>query len=407
MPRYTVVRTLGIGSSGHVRLALPSNSTRPVCIKQVSLEGLNVEDRKSVELEALILQKLPKHPNVVEFREAWIDKQSLWIVCEYAAGGDLAKFIKARNGSPIPECLIWQWAAHIFLALSHLHSHNVLHRDIKTKNIFITGTNVLQLGDFGIARILRQQEQAYTPIGTPFYLSPEVCEGRGYGFASDIWGVGCVLYELTTLRHAFSAKSLKTLIPKILTGKYDPIANEYSLALRNLISLLLTTNPDARPSVRDILAMNCVGKWCEKMNGPDRVGQRYTPRWTEDNTVEGSQKWAPHQEINRGETVTGNAPNPIKPALGPQRIPTPSPADSTFTRIELARLYIEREIGLPRFFRDNQLYQRAQMTTTKSDEGADPDTCAIRMVRQLVECENWAYAFTPPGKEERGLAKKI
>ncbi|TPX69406.1 hypothetical protein SpCBS45565_g02391 [Spizellomyces sp. 'palustris'] len=142
------------------------------------------------------------------------------------------------------------------------------------------------------------------------------------------------------------------------------------------------------------------------------------PRWTEHNTVEGCQEWAPHQETNRGEAGTVNAPKPIKPEPGPQRIhlwrtpalllkPAPSSADSIYTRIELARLYIEREIGLPHFFRDNQLYQRAQMITTESNEVADPDSCAIRMVRQLVECENWAYAFTPPGKEERILAKKI
>ena len=103
------------------------------------------------------------------------------------------------------------------MAIQYMHERRVLHRDLKTSNIFLTSNNIIKLGDFGIARVLDSTlEQAKTVVGTPYYMSPEVCENKPYSYASDIWALGCVLYETCTLEHAFKASNLLGLVFKIV-----------------------------------------------------------------------------------------------------------------------------------------------------------------------------------------------
>lgn len=113
--------------------------------------------------------------------------------------------------------------------MKHVHDRKILHRDIKGQNIFISKTNTLKLGDFGIARVLNKtMEKARTVVGTPYYLSPEIIENKPYSFQSDIWSIGVVLYELCALTHPFTATSLQFLALKIVKGSFTPIPNQYS-----------------------------------------------------------------------------------------------------------------------------------------------------------------------------------
>jgi len=138
--------------------------------------------------------------------------------------------------------------------MKHVHDRKVLHRDLKTQNIFLTSAKIVKLGDFGISKVLQStMECAQTAIGTPYYLSPEICENKPYNYKSDIWSLGCVLYELTTLKHAFDANSMKGLVLKILRGVYPPIPANYSNDLKNLIQEMFHKNPKLRPSVNEIL----------------------------------------------------------------------------------------------------------------------------------------------------------
>merc|ERR1719426_596418 len=136
-----------------------------------------------------------------------------------------------------------------------MHRRKVLHRDLKTSNIFLTrSANTVKLGDFGISRVLEGTlEAAVTVVGTPYYMSPEVCENRPYTFKSDVWSLGCVLYELCMLKHAFSADNLLGLVYKIVCGKYESIPPMYSANLNSLIQRMLTRNASTRPSVRALL----------------------------------------------------------------------------------------------------------------------------------------------------------
>ena len=180
---------------------------------------------------------------------------------EFCSGGDLFSLISKQRGKYLHEDLILFIFLQLCLAVNYIHGRHILHRDIKTQNIFITTGFVVKLGDFGIARILDgTSEFAKTCIGTPYYLSPEICENKPYNNKSDLWAMGCVLYEMATLKHAFQAGSMKNLILKIIRGSYPPIHSRYSYDLRNLVTALLRRNPKERPSLDSILRKGFIQK---------------------------------------------------------------------------------------------------------------------------------------------------
>ena len=175
---------------------------------------------------------------------------------DYADGGDLYTKIAQQKklGKGFDEEQILDWFLQICLALKHIHSKRILHRDLKTQNIFLTFKGDVKIGDFGIARVLQHTyDVAQTAIGTPYYLSPEICQEKPYNQKSDIWSVGCILYELLTLRHAFDANSIKSLVYKILKGIPPPVSEIYSPDVRGLVAEMLTKDPAKRPSIRQIL----------------------------------------------------------------------------------------------------------------------------------------------------------
>jgi len=174
-------------------------------------------------------------------------------------GGDLAAKIRAQNGKHFAEAQILDWFTQICLGLKHVHDRKILHRDLKSQNIFLTKTNLVKLGDFGIAKVLSgTQELAMTVIGTPYYLSPELIDGKPYNFKSDIWALGVLLYELCTLHHPFDANGFPMLARKIVKGRYTPLPATFSKDLRDLVHSLLSVNPQDRPSINAILKKDVI-----------------------------------------------------------------------------------------------------------------------------------------------------
>ncbi|RKO83345.1 kinase-like domain-containing protein, partial [Blyttiomyces helicus] len=154
---------------------------------------------------------------------------------------------------------IFNLFSQICLGLHHIHSHNIIHRDLKTNNIFISGTGpskVLKIGDFGISKVMSSKSNAETVVGTPSYLSPELCEGKPYNVKSDIWALGCILYELVCLHRLFEGSNLPALVMKIMRGTYEPIPSPpFSSHLQTLIASCVRLNPDARPAMSSIMAL--------------------------------------------------------------------------------------------------------------------------------------------------------
>lgn len=263
MERYKELKVLGKGSFGRAVLAQEKSTGIKYVMKVIHIAPLKPREREEALTEAKILSKL-KHPYIVGYHESFADTRYLHIVMEYADAGDLTDAIKRQKmkNSLFPEDQIWDWFVQICMALKHVHDRKILHRDLKTQNIFLcTDENdrsrkTVKLGDFGIAKILQSTlECARTAIGTPYYLSPELCEDKPYNNKSDIWSLGCVLYEICTLQHAFEAQNMKGLVVKILRGQYQPISNTYSRNLREVLDRMLQKDPNKRPSVNQILKL--------------------------------------------------------------------------------------------------------------------------------------------------------
>ncbi|XP_077782637.1 serine/threonine-protein kinase Nek5-like isoform X3 [Podarcis muralis] len=202
MDEYEVIKMIGEGSFGKVFLAKGKDNNQPCVIKEINLTKMPRKEKESSQKEVAVLSKM-KHPNIVAFYTAFQEKNKLYIIMEYCDGGDLMKRIILQRGVLFDEDKILSWFVQISLGLKHIHDRKILHRDVKAQNIFLSNNGVIaKLGDFGIARMLSNtMEFARTCVGTPYYLSPEICENKPYNNKTDIWSLGCVLYELCTLKH--------------------------------------------------------------------------------------------------------------------------------------------------------------------------------------------------------------
>ncbi|XP_026646557.2 serine/threonine-protein kinase Nek3 isoform X1 [Zonotrichia albicollis] len=259
MEGYNVLEVLGEGSFGRALLVHHTINDQKYVMKEIRLpmSSSGVENSRK---EAVLLAKM-KHPNIVAFRESFEADGHLYIVMEYGDDGDLMQKIKHQGGNLFPEDMILHWFVQMCLAVKHIHDKRVLHRDIKSKNVFLTQSGKVKLGDFGSARLLAHpMSYACTYVGTPYYVPPEIWESLPYNNKSDIWSLGCILYELCTLKHPFQAKSWKHLILKICKGSYDPLPSQYSYELHYLIKQMFKRNPQNRPSASTILARGCLTK---------------------------------------------------------------------------------------------------------------------------------------------------
>ncbi|XP_004706975.1 serine/threonine-protein kinase Nek8 [Echinops telfairi] len=254
MEKYERIRVVGRGAFGIVHLCLRKADQKLVILKQIPVEQMTKEERQAAQNECQVL-KLLNHPNVIEYYENFLEDKALMIAMEYAPGGTLAEFIQKRCNSLLEEETILHFFVQILLALHHVHAHLILHRDLKTQNILLDRHRmVVKIGDFGISKILSSKSKAYTVVGTPCYISPELCEGKPYNQKSDIWALGCVLYELASLKRAFEAANLPALVLKIMSGTFAPISDRYSPELRQLVLSLLSLEPARRPPLSHIMA---------------------------------------------------------------------------------------------------------------------------------------------------------
>ncbi|XP_012382979.1 serine/threonine-protein kinase Nek4 isoform X2 [Dasypus novemcinctus] len=251
---YCYLRAVGRGSYGEVTLVRHRRDGRQYVIKRLNLRNASSRERRAAEQEAQLLSQL-KHPNIVTYKESWEGGDGLlYIVMGFCEGGDLYRKLKEQRGQLLPESQVVEWFVQIAMALQYLHEKHILHRDLKTQNVFLTRTNIIKVGDLGIARVLENHcDMASTLIGTPYYMSPELFSNKPYNYKSDVWALGCCVYEMATLKHAFNAKDMNSLVYRIIEGKLPPMPKDYSPELAELIRAMLSKSPEERPSVRSIL----------------------------------------------------------------------------------------------------------------------------------------------------------
>ena len=265
---YIIKSRLGIGSYGTVYKVCKKNTNKIYVIKQVSLLGLGEKEIMEYKSEAKLLSSI-KSNYVVKYFDSFIDNHNLNILMEYCDGGDLYQYLEKNKKKKIKlkEKIIWQIFIQMIIGLNSIHKKKILHRDIKSQNIFLTKNLDIKIGDLGVSKKLIQTNFAKTFIGTPYYLSPEICMEKPYNDKSDIWAIGCILYELCTFNYPFNAKSQGALLLKILNNEPEKIDNNYySKDLQNMINLLLNKNYELRPSCADILKMKIILEKAKKYN---------------------------------------------------------------------------------------------------------------------------------------------
>jgi len=254
--RYKRIKVIGKGSFGCCWL-VQNEAGENWIMKQIDVSKMPAKQKEEASNEVRVLSKL-KHPFIINYRESFVEDGLLCMITDYAERGDLYCVIHTQREKKhlFPESLVLRWFTQISLALKHVHDHRILHRDLKTQNIFLTGSGdgTVKMGDFGIARVLQHtQDCARTAIGTPYYLSPEICQEKPYSYKSDIWSLGCILYEIATLQHAFDAASMRGLVIKILKEVPPQVPLTFSSKLRSLVPMMLAKDPNTRPSINEVI----------------------------------------------------------------------------------------------------------------------------------------------------------
>ncbi|KAM9960090.1 hypothetical protein ACTFIW_009215 [Dictyostelium discoideum] len=264
MDQYEILGALGKGSFGVVSKIKRKEDGRVLVWKEICYENMQEKEKQLLVNEVNILQKL-KHQNIVRYYDRIIDKPSsrLYIIMEHCSGGDLSQLIKkCRNERTyMDEEVIWRTLLQILSALQEIHNRKdgvILHRDIKPGNLFLDENKNIKLGDFGLAKILNESLYAHTFVGTPYYMSPEQIHGLKYNERSDVWSVGCLIYEMATLSPPFEATNQAQLTSKIQVGRYNPIPSQYSEHLSKVISLMINVDPKSRPNVNELLGYSFI-----------------------------------------------------------------------------------------------------------------------------------------------------
>ncbi|OHS97517.1 AGC family protein kinase [Tritrichomonas foetus] len=218
---------------------------------------MDSKQRAMLVNEVNILRKL-QNPHIVRYMDRSVDKEMkiIYIVMEFCPGGDLQSLIRETRAcrSYIREDQIWLSLSELAVALKDCHCgpEVILHRDIKPGNVFIDGDGHVKLGDFGLARSLTN-DLASTYLGTPVYMSPEINAGLKYDEKSDIWALGCVIYEMAALMTPFQGTDQKVLKANIQSAQLQRFSSRYSDSLWNIVSWMLEKDPMKRPNVHQIL----------------------------------------------------------------------------------------------------------------------------------------------------------
>nr|XP_023681558.1 serine/threonine-protein kinase Nek11 isoform X2 [Paramormyrops kingsleyae] len=260
--RYCIQAKLGRGSFGTVFLVRDTEVAEGEylkVLKEVPVGDLNPDETMQVQTEAQLLAQL-HHPSILKFYNSFLEKDIFCIITEYCEDGDLdCRLEELRQaGARLPESQVAEWLVQLLLGVHYMHQRKILHRDLKAKNIFLK-KNIVKIGDFGVSRLLNGScDLATTFTGTPFYMSPEVLSHHGYNSKSDIWSLGCVLYEMCSLERAFKGHSFLSVVMKILEGPVPSLPQSYSKELGAILEGMLSKDPAVRPSAADLLKMSCI-----------------------------------------------------------------------------------------------------------------------------------------------------
>ena len=262
MENFEIIEKLGDGAYSVVYKVKRKQDNKIYALKKVKLKDLSDKEKQNALNEVRILASV-KSNFVISYKEAFIDEDdtNLCLVMEYADKGDLYQKISQfkKIGCLIEEIDVWKIFIQMVKGLKALHDLNILHRDLKSANIFLFSDGSAKIGDLNVSKVVNKG-LGYTQTGTPYYASPEVWKDQPYDIKSDIWSLGCVTFEMLALRPPFRAENMDKLYNKVIKGQYGKISDRYSDDIKEIIKLLLKVNPKERPNCTQILNHDIIKK---------------------------------------------------------------------------------------------------------------------------------------------------
>ncbi|XP_050414904.1 serine/threonine-protein kinase Nek4 isoform X2 [Patella vulgata] len=264
---FDITAELGIGAYGSVYLIQHrKHKNLLLALKKIELANCPIKEREEAMNEAHCLEDI-HHDHVVQFVHSYLVDTTLFIVTDFCEAGDLSYFMKDLLDDYLPEPLIMVWTAQILDALEWMHKDymKIIHRDLKPSNIYLTRKGDVKLGDLGLSRILdNSEEEIKAWVGTPYYMSPEVFTYTGYNEKTDIWSLGCIVYEMTARERAYDAPYLNFLLLKVINNDPPAIQGNYSEELRELGRIMLEKDKHKRPSAEELLEKDFVKQYRHK-----------------------------------------------------------------------------------------------------------------------------------------------
>ena len=279
LDRYKIISTIYNTLEDSLLLVKKKEDGKIYTIKSVRVDENSEKAKKLFFNELRILVPLT-HKNIIMYKEAFFDKETktLNMVIEYIDGGNLSMKLKLAKQKKIylNEKVIWGIFIQILEGLDYLHSKFIIHRDLKTSNIYLTKKGVVKIAGLNVGKNIEEMGMALTQIGTPYFTAPEIWEQKAYDYKCDIWSLGCILYEMTSLQVPFLGLDMQELYQNITNLKYRPISKCYSKELREIIKIILNKNPIDRPSAKDLLNNKIILKKIQELNLNNDNKDQYT-----------------------------------------------------------------------------------------------------------------------------------
>ena len=252
---FEIIKQIGSGAFSTVSLVRRKQDNKIYALKRVELSKMMANEKDNSLNEIRLLASV-SHKNIIAYKESFYEESTntLNLVLEYADGGDLQSKISAHKNIKkyFNEKTIWSIFIQMVYGVKELHDRNIIHRDLKSANIFLMKNGICKLGDLNVSKVAKSG-LLKTQTGTPYFASPEVWGGKPYGLKSDIWSLGCILYQMTTLKMPFQGNNFKEVYYNVSKCKYQPLPNIYSKELDIIIKKLLQIDPEKRPNCQQIL----------------------------------------------------------------------------------------------------------------------------------------------------------
>ncbi|KAH8978342.1 kinase-like domain-containing protein [Lactarius akahatsu] len=252
--RYQRMSFLGEGGFARVYQVRDSRNNHLAC-KVVTKSSLKTKKAKTKLYAEIKIHKALDHPNIVRFIDCFEDDENVYMTLELCPSGSLMNMLHRRRVFTEPEARFFM--VQLIGACHYMHTHQVIHRDLKLGNLFLDADMNIKVGDFGLAALIESPgERKKTICGTPNYIAPEVLfdTANGHSFEVDIWSIGVILYTFVVGRPPFQTKDVKEVYQRIRDNQYEfPSHRDVSLDARELVQQILTPNPQERPSLHDIV----------------------------------------------------------------------------------------------------------------------------------------------------------